>query len=116
VLPDFADLDSDGDTLELTPLDLDGRPRFADDTDTADAGCGVPVVVDMGAYEYKGDPARVVFGDINGDGKVGMSDLIALMACMGSDDPACCVADLDLDGMVGVSDALLLIPLVRDIS
>jgi hypothetical protein len=30
-----------------------GNPRFADDPATADAGCGVPVVVDLGAYELQ---------------------------------------------------------------
>jgi hypothetical protein len=43
------DLDGDGDTAEITPLDLDGNPRFADDPNTPDAGCGAPVVVDIGA-------------------------------------------------------------------
>ncbi len=94
---------------DLTDTDLDGNPRFADDPATADTGCGVPVIVDMGAYEYQGIPATVLFGDVNGDGSVRVSDLIALIPCMGSDDPACCVADLDVDGEVGVSDLMLLI-------
>ena len=62
----------------------------------------------MGAYEFQGDPTFVLFGDINGDGVIRMADLIALVGCMGSSDPDCCIADLDLDGVVGLSDRLLL--------
>ena len=108
--PDFADLDSDDDTLELTPRDLDGNPRFAGDNTDFDPGCGEPVVVDMGAYERPGASFSVVFGDLNGNGTVGVVDLMILRECMGSGDPDCCVADLDLDGAVGMSDVMLLIP------
>ena len=34
--------------------DLDGKPRFSDDPDTADTGNGTPPIVDMGAYEFAG--------------------------------------------------------------
>ncbi len=94
---------------DLTDIDLDGNPRFADDPATDDTGCGVPVVVDMGAYEYQGNAAAVVFADLNGDGFVGVADLMILNQCMGSGDPGCCVADLDLDGEANVLDAWLLI-------
>jgi hypothetical protein len=97
---------------DLADTDLVGNPRFADDPATADTGCGAPVIVDMGAYEYQGDPASVLFGDINGDGRVGVVDLVALIQCVGSGDPDCCVADLDLDGEVGMSDMTLLMPKV----
>ena len=50
---DTADLDSDGNTGEQTPLDLDKAPRFTDDPVTADGGSGTPPIVDMGAYEYQ---------------------------------------------------------------
>ena len=94
---------------DLTDTDLDGNPRFADDPNTTDTGCGVPVIVDMGAYEYQGVPATVVFADLNGDGIVTfMGDLMILNGCVGSDDPDCCVADLDLDGVVGMSDRILM--------
>ncbi len=93
----------------LAGTDLDGNPRFGDDPDTEATGCGVPVVVDMGAYEFQGTPGTVVFADINGDGTVTIADLFALNQCMGSGDPGCCVADLDLDGEVGVLDAMLLL-------
>jgi hypothetical protein len=51
---DDADLDSDGDTSEAIPLDLDFLPRFVDDLGTSDTGIGGnghQEVVDMGAYE-----------------------------------------------------------------
>jgi hypothetical protein len=32
-------------------IDLDGLPRFVDDTGVADTGAGTPPIVDMGAYE-----------------------------------------------------------------
>ncbi len=94
--------------------DLDGNPRFADDPATVDTGCGVPVVVDMGAYEHPGKAATVVFGDVNGDGALRINDLPALALCLGSDDPACCVADLDLDGAVGPSDQAALLSRLLD--
>lgn len=64
---DDADLDGDGDTLERTPLDLDGAPRFVDDPATDDTGVPdppmYPDVADMGAYELGGDVQ-----DCNGNG------------------------------------------------
>ncbi len=98
----------------IAESDLDGHPRFADDPATADTGCGVPVVVDVGSYEFQGKPATVHFGDVNGDAKVGVRDLVALSQCLGSDGPACCAADLDLDGQVGESDFTLLLLMLVD--
>ena len=49
--------------------------QLATRTSTADTGCAVPVVVDMGAYEYQGDPAEVVFADLTGGGSVAMDNL-----------------------------------------
>ena len=77
---------------------------------TTDTGCGVPVIVVMGAHEFQGKPARVLFGDIDRNGRIGIRDLVTIIQCIGSDDPACCVADLDLDGEVGMSDVRLRIP------
>ena len=44
-----------------------------------------------------------------GDCSVGVADLMMLNGCIGSDDPACCLADLNADGVVGMSDRMLLI-------
>ncbi len=107
---DTTDLDGDGDTRELTPWDLDGNPRFNADPADFDPGCGVPVVVDMGAYEFQFDPVDEVFlGDIDGDGIVGIVDFLSLLANWGPCEPGCCLADLDIDGDVGIIDFMLLL-------
>ncbi|MHC4653103.1 MAG: choice-of-anchor Q domain-containing protein [Planctomycetota bacterium] len=93
----------------LADTDLDGNPRFADDPGADDIGCGVPVVVDMGAYEYQGNPADVTFADLNGDNVVGLDDFDALMNCWSSSEEPCCIADLDLNGTVNVVDFLILL-------
>jgi hypothetical protein len=112
VPPDTADVDEDGDIRELTPLDLDGNPRFADDPATKDIGCGVPVpfAVDMGAYEFQGTaaPNSIYLGDLDADRVVGIVDFLGLLANWGPAD-MCVTADLDLDGNVGIIDFLLLL-------
>ncbi len=106
---DALDLDGDGLTAELLPLDLDGLGRIADDRGTADAGCGQPAVVDMGAFEFPGIVADdVIFADLTGDGIVDVPDLLELLGQWGACNP-CCLADLDVDGSVGVLDLLILL-------
>ncbi|MCH7849362.1 MAG: hypothetical protein IIB53_13480, partial [Planctomycetes bacterium] len=91
-------------------VDLDGNPRFNADEADFDPGCGVPVVVDMGAYEYQFDPAdQVTFADLNGDGAVGVKDLLGLLGSWGPCGKGCCLADLDINGSVGVPDLLALL-------
>ena len=73
-------MDADGDTAELTPLDLDGNPRFADDPATTDTGCFSPGVVDMGAYEFQGTPAGPFrLGDVDGDGEIGINEFLFVL-------------------------------------
>jgi predicted outer membrane repeat protein len=95
--------------VALASTDLDGNPRFADDPATPDTGCGIPVIVDMGAYEFQGDPFPVKFADVDGNGVVGVTDFLALLAAWGPCPDDCCLADFDLDGMVGVTDFLILL-------
>ncbi len=92
----------------LMETDLDGNPRFMADGNDFDPGCGEPVVVDIGAYEFPGTPFDVVFGDLNGNGTVGVVDLMILNECLGSDDPDCCIADLNMDGVIGIIDQLFM--------
>jgi parallel beta-helix repeat protein len=92
----------------LADTDLDGHPRFADGPG-ADSGCGVPVVVDMGTYEFQGDPFPVQLGDIDGNGAVGVTDSLLILGAWGDCTEDCCLADLDLDGDVGISDFLILL-------
>ncbi len=107
---DENDYDEDGVLCELFPVDLDGNPRFNADEADFDPGCGVPVVVDMGAYEYQFDPVEnVIFADLNGDNAVGAADLLGLLARWVPCGKGCCLADLDLDGTVGASDLLALL-------
>ncbi len=94
---------------DLADTDKDGNPRFADDPATDDTGCGVPVVVDMGAYEYQGDPFPVKYGDVDGDGIVDMVDFLALLNDWGPCTQDCCLADFDLDANVGIIDFLILL-------
>ena len=48
---DFGDVDGDGDTSEVVPLDLAGTPRFEDDPNVLDSGEGTAPVIDMGPFE-----------------------------------------------------------------
>ena len=47
-------------------------------------------------------------GDLDGDGTVGITDFLALLAAWGP-CPAQCIADLDGDGVVGIVDFLALL-------
>jgi hypothetical protein len=102
VPPDVSDLDDDGDTDEITPLDLDGEGRFFDDPDTPDAGCGWPPIVDMGAYEFGGTGPQPCFGDLDDDRDVDLDDLALLLIRYGESDA--CEGDLDCDGDVDLDD------------
>ena len=107
---DTADVDADGDTLELTPWDLDGNPRFVHAAVATHPGCGIPAVVDMGAYELPdGTAANIRLGDIDGNDTVNIVDFVITLISWGPCEPGCCLADLDLDGTVGITDFLLLL-------
>ncbi|MCH8822948.1 MAG: right-handed parallel beta-helix repeat-containing protein [Planctomycetes bacterium] len=83
--------------------DLGGDPRFVDDPDTPDTGVGTPPLVDMGAYEFQ---LVACPWDLDGDGSVGISDLLHLFGNWGSNpgNPA----DFDKDGFVNTNDLLIL--------
>ena len=52
-LSDNADLDGDGDNMEILPFDFGKVARFTDDTGTADTGNGTAPIIDMGAHEVQ---------------------------------------------------------------
>jgi hypothetical protein len=56
---DLCDLDGDGNTVELTPWDLDCQERFVDLPSVPDTGSGDAPIVDMGAYEAFVPPIEV---------------------------------------------------------
>ncbi len=83
-------------TPEPGRTDLGGGPRLADGDGDGKA------VVDIGADERPGCAA-----DLDGDGAVGITDLLALLAAWGP-NPAH-PADLDGDGVVGNLDLQLVL-------
>ncbi len=99
--------------VEIT-TDLDGDPRFHDDTGTPDTGNpdGSNPIVDLGAYEFQG---TTCLPDINGDGVVNVLDLIDLLLCFGQPAvPGCVGEDINEDGTVNVLDLIdLLVQFVR---
>jgi len=109
---DRSDLDADGDTTEFLPVDLEGNPRFQGDPN-APGGCGQPVAVDIGPYEFPGPvggPPCV--GDMDGDGVIGMPDLADLIDHFGAQpvDPLWhCLADLNADLRIDLDDMTLLL-------
>ena len=97
---DGLDLDSDGNTTELTPLDLDGLRRIVNGT------------VDMGAFEWQrvsGCESDIAPSEpgVAGDGTINVADLLMVIQHWGSCDQ--CVGDITGDGSVNVQDMLAVI-------
>ena len=87
--------------------DFDGRLRFADRIATPDTGnpggTSLPIV-DLGAFEHQ------CTGDLNGDGRIDLSDLAHLLGHYGAtDDVAYADGDLDQDGRVAINDLAALL-------
>ena len=109
---DVFDLDRDGDTEELLPIDLGDMPRFQEDAGMVDVGnvgmSGLPVV-DIGAYEYQGQTCR---GDLDGDGLIDLGDLAQLLGHYGAASGAVYAdGDLGRDGDVDLDDLAELLSL-----
>lgn len=111
VVEDAWVLDGDEDTAEPLPIDLSGRARLMDDPATADCPwaphtCGMPPIVDVGAYEYQRD------GDCDLNWVIDAADAAQLVACLGAQgvtpQSGCVCSDADVDGDVDLRDFSLL--------
>lgn len=100
---DGADMDSDNNVIEPTPLDLDWNPRRVDDPATADLGAGTAPIVDIGAYEFA--PPCDLDGDLDQDGDVDLTDLATLLANFGlPSGQTRATGDVTGDGSVDLTD------------
>jgi hypothetical protein len=92
------DTSAGGVGIDLTPLNLASVQWVRIEVDaTAFLGVEIDAIVDAG---------HISGADLNGDGTVGVDDLLQLIAAWGS---ASGPADLNNDGIVGVDDLLLLL-------
>lgn len=87
VLPDdIFDVDGDGDTVELTPVDLAGRPRVLGHQDSGE------FIVDVGAYEGSSD-----CNENSTDDAIDIAKGVSL-DCNGNGIPDECEEDVDCNG------------------
>jgi hypothetical protein len=90
---------------ESVTTDLDGNPRFRDDSGTPDTGNGDPPIVDMGAYEFQRTSPACLWdcGDPS-DGQVSVLDFLAMLGQWGR------AGRCDFDGGgVSVTDFLVML-------
>ncbi len=101
---DFADLDQDSITAEVTPYDYKNFTRFLDVPFTVDSGLGTAPIVDMGAHEN-----TPCVSDLNNDGIVGTNDLVILLGQFGQFVPPGTGGDINGDGFVNTIDLTILL-------
>jgi len=65
--------------------------------------------VDLAAAWWSSDSTGSTPGDLNGDGSVGVDDLLQLLAAWGPCDS--CIEDLNGDGAIGIDDLLYMLSL-----
>jgi hypothetical protein len=96
---DQYDVDNDGNTGELLPLDILGMHRRTDAFHVADTGIGTRPIVDRGAIEFQ----PLCRADFNGDQTVDFFDYLDFVAAFDSETPR---ADYNEDGGVDFFDYL----------
>ncbi len=109
IAPDGTNLDPSGIAIAATALpEVDPALLFAGGT-TLLAASTFRAETEFCAYRIgiQVDDGNAVVGDIDGDGMVGFSDILAVLAAWGP--CAGCPADLDGDGMVGITDLLIVL-------
>ncbi|MDP6312612.1 MAG: hypothetical protein QF781_10730, partial [Phycisphaerales bacterium] len=82
----------------------DTRGQIAYDAWVA-RGMSAPVIMDLTAISL--DPVTGIPGDLDGDGVVGVDDLLNLLGAWGPCSG--CPADINGDGTVGVDDLLIML-------
>lgn len=113
---DLADLNNNGNTVEILPLDLDMLDRVVRQHETANTGVPGPGSndwVDLGAYEFH---TALCVGDANGDLVINGGDLSVLLYEFGSDGLAPYAgADMNGDGIVNGQDLSVLLSRFGDV-
>ncbi|MBT8484916.1 MAG: right-handed parallel beta-helix repeat-containing protein [Phycisphaerales bacterium] len=91
-------------------FDVAGEERFRDDPGVPDTGLvDMRPPIDMGAYEFQGSSKSTCLGDTDGDGLVGFTDLVSIIALWGPCPPGDCPQDVSGDGVIGFSDLLTIL-------
>jgi hypothetical protein len=109
VIIDVLDLDGNGNTAELTPLDLDDDGRFFEMPAAPDTGCGWSPLVDLGPFEYGGAGPLPCVGDANNDRIISLDDLTILLSHFGFTNIACAAGDLNCDARVDLTDLAMIL-------
>jgi len=107
---DIADLNGNGNTIEMLPLDLDLLERVVRHHGGASTGVPGPGSndwVDLGAFEFR---TSACIGDANGDRVIDGGDLSVLLYQFGAGDlDAYAGADMNGDGIVNGQDLSVLL-------
>lgn len=110
VLPDdIHDLDDDQVTAEFLSLDASDNPRFAQISGSADSGCGLIALVDIGPFEQPARGPQPRRGDLDGNMLINGFDLALLLGQWDVYDTGCRTADLNFDLEVDGLDLAILL-------
>ena len=99
------------DLNDLIPPDLDVSIRSAWAINSSGQIAAQGAHAEFGTVGVLLTPVKEALGDLDGDGTVGVLDLLILLSAWGpcADPPDDCPADLDTDDTVGILDLLILL-------